>query len=53
MLKKILLQFKLYYKQFNYLSFSIFLIPISNFISNIFVLKKNVKIINYKGKKSY
>ena len=51
MLKKILLQFKLYYKQFNYLSFSIFLIPISNFISNIFVLKKNVKIINYKGEK--
>ena len=50
MLKKIILQFKLYYREFNYLSFSVFLIPISNFLTNFFALKKKIKIIDYNGK---
>ncbi len=50
MLKKLIFQFRLYYREFNYLSFSIFLIPISNLFSNFFTLKKELKIIDHNGK---
>ena len=49
-LKKLFSQFKLYLTKFNYFSFSIFLIPISNIFSNFFVLKKKIKITDYNGK---
>jgi len=50
MLKKIISQFRLYYREFNHLSLSIFLIPISNIFSNFFTLKKRIKIKDYNGK---
>ena len=49
-LKKFFNLFILYYKQFRIISLSILILPILNFISSLFKLKKKIKIKNYQNK---
>ncbi len=49
-LKKFFNLFILYYKQFRIISLSILILPLLNFISSLFKLKKKIKIKNYQNK---
>jgi len=48
--KRYLRNFLLYYREFNVISFSIFLLPLFNFISKVFTLKKTIKLNDHNEK---